>query len=168
MVTAAEAVWNEAADQLQQIGTSSPPRGSSSAGWTTTRSTRRSPWRRTDHAQLRDVLNTDPLALWLGGQVDTGRIGRLRERTAAAVASGRELAALRADAGGRIAACAAAVAAAAAGLAGRHGRAGAGPRPRSPPLTLPAPPEVSGLTGRLAATETLRAAGPLDQARVGT
>ncbi len=111
-----------------------------------------------DLAQLRGVLNSDPLALWQGGQVDTTRIARLRERTAAAVAAAGKLAALRADAGARISAVAAAVSAAADArqdaMAARD-RAAA----KIAVAALPAPPNVSGLTGRLAAAEALRAAG---------
>jgi hypothetical protein len=104
------------------------------------------------------VLNSDPLALWQGGQVDTTRIARLRERTAAAVAAVGRLAALRADADARISAVAAAVSAAADArqdaMAARD-RAAA----KIAAAALPAPPELGGLTGRLAGTGELKAAG---------
>src|SRR5262249_56735474 len=57
-----------------------------------------------DLAQLRDVLNHDPLALWQGGRVDTSRIGRLRERAAAAASAARELAEVPGHASARVAA----------------------------------------------------------------
>lgn len=158
VVTAAEAVWNEVAGPLQQIGDQLAAARQQLGGLDGDAIDAALTVAEEDHAQLRGVLNTDPLALWLGGQVDTGRVGRLRERTAAAAESVGKLAALRTDAAARIAACAAAVAAAADArqdaMAARDRTAA-----KIAVLALPGPPEVSGLTGRLAATEALRAAG---------
>jgi len=113
VVTAAEAVWNEIADPLQQIGEQLAAARQQIAGMDGDALGQALTVAETEHAQLRAVLNTDPLALWLGGQVDTGRIRRVRERAATAAEAAGKLAALRRDANARIASAAAAVSAAA-------------------------------------------------------
>jgi hypothetical protein len=52
--------------------------------------------------RLRDTLNSDPLALWQGGTVDTSGADRLRERVAAAMARVDELIRLRDEARQRV------------------------------------------------------------------
>ena len=52
--------------------------------------------------QMRDTLNSDPLALWQGGAVDTSGADRLQERIAAAVARADELIQLRNEARQRV------------------------------------------------------------------
>ena len=53
-------------------------------------------------ARMRDTLNSDPLALWQGGAVDTSGADRLQERIAAAVARADELVQLRDEARQRV------------------------------------------------------------------
>ncbi len=53
-------------------------------------------------ARMRDTLNSDPLALWHGGAVDTSGADRLQERIAAAVARADELIQLRNEARQRV------------------------------------------------------------------
>ncbi len=53
-------------------------------------------------AAMRDTLNSDPLALWQGGAVDTSGADRLRERIAVAVARADELIRLRDEARQRV------------------------------------------------------------------
>jgi len=53
-------------------------------------------------ARMRDTLNSDPLALWQNGTVDTSGADRLRERVAAAVARADELIRLRDEARQRV------------------------------------------------------------------
>ena len=53
-------------------------------------------------ARMRDTLNSDPLALWQGGAVDTSGADRLQERIAAAVARADELIQLRNEARQRV------------------------------------------------------------------
>ena len=167
VVTAAEAVWNEVAGDLQQLGDQLAAARQQLGGLDGDALGQALTVAEEDHAQLRGVLNGDPLALWQGGQVDTARIARLRERTAAAVAAVGRLAALRADAGARIAAVAAAVSAAADArqdaVAARD-RAAA----KIAAAALPAPPELGGLTGRLAGAGGTQGGRALDQARLGT
>jgi hypothetical protein len=111
----------------------------------------------TDLAQLRDAVNSDPLALWQRGQVDVARLDRLRERAAVAVSRGAELSALRENAGQRIAAVAVTVSAARdAWQDAMTAREAAMAKVAG---ELPAPPDVHGLAGQLAALDTLQAAG---------
>jgi hypothetical protein len=158
VVTAAEAVWNEIAGPLQQVGDQLAAARRQIAGMDGDTVGQALTAAEADHAQLLAALNGDPLALWLGGQVDTGRIRRLRERAAAAAESAGKLAALREDATARIATVAAAVSAAAGArqdaLAARD-RAAA----KIAAVVLPVPPEVSGLTARLAELDALATAG---------
>jgi hypothetical protein len=53
-------------------------------------------------ARMRDTLNSDPLALWQGGTVDTSGADRLAERVTAAVARADELIRLRDEARQRV------------------------------------------------------------------
>jgi len=53
-------------------------------------------------ARIRDTLNSDPLALWQGGAVDTSGADRLQERVSAAVARADELIRLRDEAHQRV------------------------------------------------------------------
>jgi hypothetical protein len=158
VVNAAEAVWNQGADQLQQIETDLGGAKQQAASFADEALTGAIAAAETTLAELRQVLNSDPLALWQGGRADLTRLGRLRERTAAAVARANELAALRDNAGRRIAAVTVVVqgardawqdAMAARQRAADKIAAGA----------LPAPPSVSGLAARLGDLDTLRTEG---------
>jgi hypothetical protein len=158
VVAAAEAVWNEAAGELQQIGTDLAAARQQAAGLADEAFTGVLTAAETDLAQVRDLVNCDPLALWRGGQVDTTRLARLRERTAAALSRAADLAALRANSGRRIEAVAAIVAAARQAwqdaMAARERTAD-----KIAAVALPAPPNVSGLAPRLASLNTLTAEG---------
>ena len=119
VVSAAEQVWTEVAGRLDAVGAElarvTPQAatlgdealaGSLAAAQGTL-------------ARLRDTLNSDPLALWLGGHgtagspdVDTSAADQLQERVAAAVARIDELVRLRDDSHRRIAGVTAAAAAA--------------------------------------------------------
>ncbi len=158
VVTAAEAVWNEAADELQRIGDQLAAARQQIAGLDGDALGQALTLAETEHAQLRAVLTGDPLALWQGGQVDTTRIQRLRERTAEAVAAAGKLAALREDANARIAAAAAAVSAAAD--ASRDATAAWDRAAAKIAVMAPqAPPEAGPLTSRLAGLDALKTAG---------
>ena len=112
----------------------------------------------TSLAELRDTLNTDPLALWQHGQTDTGRLDRLRERVKAAAVRAAELARLRDGAGRRIAALTAAISAA---TAARQDAAAAQDRAAAriaDPGTQPLP-DLVRLTKVVAAATDLQAAG---------
>ena len=158
VVNAAEAVWNETAEPLQQIGDQLAAARRQLAGLDSDAQGQDLGVAEADLAQLRDVLNHDPLALWQGGKVDTSRIARLRDRAAAAASAAGKLAALRDNASARIAAVSAAVTAASAA---RQDAVAARDRATAKivVVALPAPPDLSGLTARLAEATSLQAAG---------
>jgi hypothetical protein len=157
VVNAAETVWNAVADQLQQVAADLGAARERSGGIEDDVLAGALAVAEADLAQLREVVNGDPLPLWHRGQVDTARLDRLRERAAAAVSRAAELAALRADADQRIATVAAAVTAARdAWQAGMAARERAAAKIAAAP---PAPPGVHDLAQRLAGLDDLRAAG---------
>src|SRR5262249_12407616 len=84
VVGAAEAVWNAAADQLQQIETDLGAAKQQAASLADETLTGALAAAETGLAQLREVLNRDPLSLWRGGQGDLTRPRRPPEPTAAA------------------------------------------------------------------------------------
>jgi hypothetical protein len=157
VVAAAEAVWNTMSDQLQQVTADLGAARQQARGIADDALSNALALAEADLGQLRDSVNSDPLALWQGGKVDAARLDRLRERAAAAVSRAAELAALRENAGQQIAAVAVtvsavreawqdAMAAREAALAKVAGE-------------LPWPPDIHGLADQLAALGTLQAAG---------
>lgn len=158
VVTTAETVFNVAADKLQQAASDLGEARRLAAGITDDALTGELAQADSDLAQLRELLNSDPLALWQQGKVDVGRLDRLRERSSAARTAASRLAALRADADRRIAAVTAAVQSARAAyqdaLAERERVAA-----KIAGATLPKPPPVAGLASRLGDLDALRTAG---------
>jgi chromosome segregation ATPase len=157
VVAAAEAVWNTMSDRLQQVTADLGAARQQARGIADDALSNALALAEADLGQLRDSVNSDPLALWQGGKVDAARLDRLRERAAAAVSRAAELAALRENAGQQIAAVAVtvsavreawqdAMAAREAALAKVAGE-------------LPWPPDIHGLADQLAALHTLQAAG---------
>jgi hypothetical protein len=155
VVAAAEGVWNQTADGLNEIDTllaaAKQQAGDTDDGELGAAEA--------DLDQLRGVLNSDPLALWHGDGVDTTRLDRLRAQVAAIAARAADIARLRTDAQQRISVAAAAVAAAASA---REDAAAAQERATAkiadtglPPLTA----DTAGLEARLATVDRLRAAG---------
>jgi chromosome segregation ATPase len=110
----AETIWTQIADGLQQASSSLEEAKRLSAGLTDDALASALTTAEASLGQLRDTLNTNPLALWRHGHGDTAGLDRLREQTAAAVARAGELARLRDGAGRRIAALTAAISAAGA------------------------------------------------------
>ncbi len=163
VAAAAENVWNETADGLTELGTAIEAARQQAAGLGDDELAGTLTAAGTELAQLRDVLNRDPLALWQGGRVDTTRLDRLRTQVSAAAARAGQLAGLRADAQRRIAEVTAAVAAAAAAwqdaMAAREQAAAKIAATDLPPP----PPQAAGLDARLAALGTLKAAGRWDR-----
>jgi hypothetical protein len=115
VVAAAETVWNETADRLSEIGTELDAAKEQAADLGEAEVTGALAAAGDELADLRALLNSDPLALWRGGGVDTTRPDRLRQRAAAAVARAGGLARQRQDAQRR-------------GRRGRSGRRGRGYR----------------------------------------
>jgi len=158
VVAAAENVWNAIADQLQRVAADLAAARQRTGGLADGALADVLGQAEAELGQLRDVLNSDPLALWHGGQVDAARLDRLRQRAAVAVSKADELATLRDHADQRISAVATAVSAAREAwqdaMAARERAAG-----RIAAAALPRPPEVRGLADRLAELEALKAAG---------
>ena len=110
VLTAAESVWNEVSDGLRQVAADLdlarrhiPELADIDLADAIGPAGLR---------ELRDLLNTDPLALWQLGRVDTGRLDRLKRQASAVAARAAELASARVEAGQRIAAASATVRAA--------------------------------------------------------
>ena len=159
VVAAAESVWNETAEGLGEIGTELAAAKEQAGDLGDDEVTSALAMAGDELARLREVLNSDPLALWQGGRVDTARLERLREQVAAAAARAAGLAVLRADTQRRISAAAAAVAAAAAAwedadAARDRASVKIAAADLPPPLA-----EAAGLDMRLAALDKLKAAG---------
>jgi hypothetical protein len=156
-VAAAETVWNTMSDQLQQVAADLGAARQQAGGIADDTLSNALALAETDLAQLRDAVNSDPLALWQRGQVDVTRLDRLRERAAAAVSRAAGLAALRENAGQRITAVAVTVSA--ARDAWQDAMAARESALAKVSGELPVPPDVHGLAGQLAALDTLQAAG---------
>ena len=119
VVSAAEQVWTEVAGRLDAVGAELArvtPQAATLGDEALVGSLAAAQGTLT---RLRDTLNSDPLALWLGGHgtagspdVDTSAADQLQERVAAAVARIDELVRLRDDSHRRIAGVTAAAAAA--------------------------------------------------------
>src|SRR5207244_1881538 len=81
---AAESVWNETADGLSEIGAELDAAKQQLGDTGDDEAADALAAAADELGRLRDLLNTDPLALWRGGSVDTARLGRLRKQAAAA------------------------------------------------------------------------------------
>ena len=158
VVAAAESVWNETAEGLGEVGTQLAAAKEQLGDLSDDEVTGALAAAETELGQLRGLLNSDPLALWHGGGVDTTRLERLRKQAAAVAARAADIARLRADAQQRIAVAAAAVAAV---RAAREDAASARERAEAKIAApgLPPPADAAVLEARLAALDKLRAAG---------
>jgi hypothetical protein len=157
VVAAAESVWNETADGLSEIGTQLVAAKEQLGDLSDDEVTGALAAGEAELGQLRGLLNSDPLALWHGGGVDTTRLERLRKQSAAVAARAADIARLRADAQQRIAVAAAAVAAV---RAAREDAASARERAEAKIAAASLPSaDAAGLEARLAALDKLRAAG---------
>jgi hypothetical protein len=158
VVAAAERVWNETADGLTAIAAVLYTAQQQADGLGDDELTGALDEARADLGRLRDVLESDPLALW-HGRVDTTPMGLLRKRADEVDSRAGDLARLRDAAQQRIDAAAAAVTAAAAA---RRDAAAARDRADAE-IAVPAlpalPAEPTDLGERLAALGALRAAG---------
>lgn len=157
VVSAAETVWNEASDRIQQATAALAGARRQTDGIADETLSQSLGQAETDLARLRDQVNSDPLALWRGGQVDVAQLDRLREQTAAVAAAAARLAALREDADRRIATVTAAVTTARAAY---QDALSAREQVRAKiAAVVPAPPPVAGLASRLAGLDAIKSAG---------
>jgi hypothetical protein len=102
VVSAAEHVWTEVAGRLDAAGAELARVTPLSAALGDEALTGNLAAAQGKLTQMRDTLNSDPLALWQGGAVDTSGADRLQERIAAAVARADELIQLRNEARQRV------------------------------------------------------------------
>jgi hypothetical protein len=158
VVAAAEKVWNETADGLTAITAVLHVAQEEADGLGDDELIGAVDESQADLARLRDVLESDPLALW-HGRVDTSPLDVLRKRASEAASRAGDLARVRDEAQQRIDAAAAAVTAAAAA---RQDAAAAQNRAEAQ-IAVPAPPalpaQATDLAERLAGLGALRAAG---------
>ncbi len=158
LISAAEQVWNEAAGRLDAAGAELgrvTPLAASLADETLTG---RVVAAQSQLTQLRDQLNSDPLALWHGGTVDATAADRLSEQIAAAAVQVQDLAQLRDGARQRIAEV---TTAAAAAKSAADDAAAAWQRvaPRITPVPPSPSPAAADMSARLADLQTLLAGG---------
>ena len=102
VVSAAEHVWTEVAGRLDTAGAELARVTPLSAALGDEALTGNLAAAQAKLARMRDTLNSDPLALWQGGAVDTSGADRLQERIAAVVARADELIQLRDEARQRV------------------------------------------------------------------
>jgi hypothetical protein len=161
VVTAAETVWNEISDGIRQVTTDLETAKGQLSGLDDGELAGTLTEADNSLRELREQLNSDPLALWRGGRVDTAPLDRLRKQAAAVTAQVSELARVRSDADRRLAEVASAVTAAqqawqdakaarerAASRIVISGTNGFGPLP-----------DVSGLASRASGLPALKTAG---------
>src|SRR6516225_10887232 len=159
VVAAAESVWNETADGFSEIVTQLAAAKEQLGGLSDDEVTAALAAAEDELDQLRDVLNSDPLALWQGGRVDTTMLERLRAHAAAATVRAASLARLRADSRQRISAAQGAVAAATAARARADAARSVAAAKIAQDYLPPPLPEVPDLDVRLATLGKLEAAG---------
>src|SRR5262252_3397018 len=159
VVAAAESVWNETADGLSEVGTQLAAAKDQLGDLGDNEATGALDAAEDELGQLRGVLNSDPLALWQGGRVDTTRLERVRAQAAAATVRAASLAGLRADTRQRISAAQAAVAAVTAAREGADATRSAAAAKIAQDYLPPPPPAVPDLDVRLATLGKLEAAG---------
>jgi hypothetical protein len=112
VLTAAESVWEQISDGLQQVTADLVQARQQLTGIGDSELTTALTGAEAGLRQLRDAVNSDPLALWQCGQVRTDSLERLRQQAAEVTARAGELARLRDEADRRIAEVGAAVTAA--------------------------------------------------------
>lgn len=159
LTAAAESVWAEVPDRLDQIASVLGGAVQESAGVGDDALTGTLDAAGAELRRLRNLLSRDPLSLWQGDRADTAALDRLLQQAQAAAARAAELDRLREDADRRIADVARAVAVAQAREQdARAARDEAMLKIAAGPLAAP-PPGTAGLSDRLAGLEPLRATG---------
>ena len=159
VVAAAESVWNKTADGLGMIGAQLAAAKEQLADLSDDETTGALAAAEGELGELRDRLNSDPLALWQGGRVDTTRLEWLRAQAAAATVRAGSLARLRADARQRISAAQAAVATVTAAREGADAARSAAAAKIAQNYLPPPMPAAPDLDVRVATLGKLEAAG---------
>jgi hypothetical protein len=158
VLTAAETVWNQISDGIGQVTADLGAAKGKLPGLPPAELGDAMAQAETSLAQLRELLNSDPLALWTGGRVDTSRLDRLKQQAAAAIAQVSEIARARGESDQRLAEVRAAIEAA------RQAHADATvARERAATRIFVAQneslPDVAGFASRLENLAALRSAG---------
>jgi chromosome segregation ATPase len=109
VLTAAETVWNQISDGIGQVTADIGAAKGQLPGLPPAELGDALAQAETNLAQLRELLNSDPLALWVGGRVDNSRLDRLKQQAATAIAQVSEIARTRGEADQRLAEVRAAV-----------------------------------------------------------
>ncbi len=159
VVSAAERVWTEVAGRLDTAGAELARVTPLAAALADEALTANLAAAQGELARMRDTLNSDPLALWQGGAVDTSGADQLAERVAAVAGRAEELLRLRDEATHRVGEVQTAVAAA---RAARDDAVTAWQRAaeKIAASALPPPPgEPADVSARLAGLEPLLDAG---------
>jgi hypothetical protein len=159
VVAAAESIWNRTADGLNEIGTQLAAAKEQLGDLSDDEVTGALAAAEDELGRLRDVLNSDPLALWQGGRGDTTRLESLRAQAAAATVRAADLARLRADARQRISAAQAAVTAVTAAREEADAARSVAAAKIAQDYLPPPPPEAADLDVRLATLGKLESAG---------
>jgi chromosome segregation ATPase len=158
ILTAAETVWNEVSDGIRQVSTDIETANRQLQGADEADLTSALAQAQTSVRELRELLNADPLALWIGGRVDSSRLDRLKQQASATAAQVSGFARARDEAGQRLAEAASAVAAAQqAWQDATVARERAAVRVCVPDGSLL--PDVGGLAARVEALRAMQAAG---------
>lgn len=158
VTAAAESVWDTLSDRLDQITSVLNPAQQQVAELADSALASDLATTAAELSRVRSLLASDPLSLWLQGQVDTSGLDRLGEQARTAAMQLAELARLRDDADRRIAAAGRVVATAQA--AEQDVRAATQEAARKVAAVLPPfPPGTDQLAERLARLDAVRAAG---------
>lgn len=159
LVSAAESVWTEVSDRLDQIGSVLGPAIQHSAGVADDALTGMLDSTDAELHGLRDLLNRDPLSLWQDDRVNTAPLNQLLEHAQAAATRADELSRLREDADSRIAAAARAVVVAQACEQDAQAAREEAMRKVDAGQLPAAPPGTAGLNDRMASLGALKAEG---------
>jgi hypothetical protein len=158
VLTVAETVWNQISDGIRQVSTDLEAAKRELPGLAEADPGDALGLAEGNLRSLRDQLNSDPLAFWVGGHVDSSGLDRLRQQAAVATRQVAELASVRREADQRLAEVTAAVGGAEQAFADATvARERATARisvSESSPL-----PDVTVLAGRLEDLAALKAAG---------
>ncbi len=159
LATTAETVWTEASGRLERITSELGQARKRATGLADDPLEGELAAAAAELGSLRDVVNSDPLALCKENEIDTSRLDRVAEQVRTTAARVAELAQLREDAERQITAVTAAVASARAAWQDARAAVGRSAEKIVSSALPPAPADVAEMGGRLAELEPLKAAG---------
>ena len=163
VVSAAENVWTEVNGRLDEMSAVLGPASQQTAALGDDGVRDKVGAIEADLRNVRDLLNSDPLSLWLGDRVAVRGLDQLVQRARSVASEVAELTRLRQDADRRIAEVADQVKAAQACEQDALKQLEQAEQKISADLLPPMPPETSSLAQRLADLDAFRAAGRLQR-----